>query len=139
VTTAEFVTDLFSHADTPLPADQCPAIEGVNGCAALDRTLCPRVGYAPGCLTAACAQGLAALAARLDQGFEPANGTGLDFTLTGSAPLLFDPLGAGFANKVHLGFMNSEVNKPGAWSSVELVTSAGRSTFVGTFTGIRQN
>jgi hypothetical protein len=110
-----------------------------SGCAALDHTICPRVGYALGCLTTACAQGIDALAARLDQAFDLANGTGLDLTLAGSAPLLFDPVGAGFANKVHLGLMTPDGKSLGTWSTVELVTSAERSTFAGTFTGVRQN
>jgi hypothetical protein len=58
------------------------------GCVALDDALCPRVGQAKGCLVTACATGLNALAARLDASFEAADGTDLDLTLAGAAPLL---------------------------------------------------
>ena len=89
------------------------------GCAALDATLCPRVGSPAGCLLAACADGVAAMAARLAHAFDAANGAGVDFTLQGSAPILASSLPTGFGNRVHLGGM-----PPGAWHAV-LRTSTG--------------
>jgi len=59
-----------------------------SGCAALDRVLCAAVGVAGGCLAAACPAGLSALAGRLDAAFDAADGTDLDFTLSGAAPMI---------------------------------------------------
>ena len=60
----------------------------VAGCAAFNALLCPIAGGDQTCLSAACSDGLGALIARLRGGFDAANGTGLDFYLAGSAPVL---------------------------------------------------
>ncbi len=50
-------------------------------------------------MAAACADGLDALAAKLDGAFDAANGTGLDLMLSGSAPLI-DNHGDGMADSL---------------------------------------
>jgi hypothetical protein len=103
------------------------------GCAALDAVLCARVGSAAGCLVAACAAGLEALAQRLDASFEAADGTNLDLYLTGAAPLL-DTHGDGLADR--LGDLQAGA-QAGAWS-VDLRPRGGRRALVGAWEAIRQ-
>jgi hypothetical protein len=99
-------------------------------CAAMDQALCPRAGLGAGCLIAACADGLAVLAAQLDASFDPADGPGLDLHLTGSAPLL-DQTGVGTTR-----VLGSTEDKVAAWS-VDLRTRLGRSTLGATLDGFR--
>jgi hypothetical protein len=94
--------------------------EALEGCAALDATLCPRAGKAPGCLVLACGSGLDTLANRLDRSFDAADGEALDLYLTGGAPLL-DPHNNGLADKL------GDRAKPGTWT-VDLRPRGGRRT-----------
>jgi hypothetical protein len=103
----------------------------VSGCAALDRALCAAVGVAAGCLAAACPAGLGALTAKLDAAFDAADGSGLDFYLSGSTPLI-DKYNDGTAK---LGAIISPM-EIASWS-VDLRTAAGRSRLTATFEGTR--
>jgi hypothetical protein len=103
------------------------------GCAALDGALCPAAGQAAGCLLAACAAGLQALAAKLDGGFDGADGVGLDLYLSGSAPLL-ETHGDGLASK--LGGSGIDPSAVGSWS-VDLRTNLGRALLTATLSGDR--
>ena len=102
------------------------------GCEAMDGALCPLVGRLPGCLTAACEAGLTALAARLDAGFDAADGTGIDLYLAGSAPLV-DSHGNGLAN--HLGTSSPDL-RIAVWSA-DLRTALGRSILTASFDASR--
>jgi hypothetical protein len=95
----------------------------LSGCAALDAALCGRVARAPGCLVAACGNGLDALATRLSSSFDAADGTGLDLYLAGKAPLL-DNYGNGQAGK--LGDLKIAAQE-GTWT-VDLRPRGGRRT-----------
>jgi len=109
-----------------------------KGCAALDATLCPRVGSPTGCLVAACADGVAAMAARLAHAFDGANGVGLDFTLQGSAPIVAISRATGYGNRVHLGGVSSR-ESPGAWHAVLRTSTGRRIVNDGSFFGQPQN
>jgi hypothetical protein len=102
----------------------------VTGCAALDATLCARIALAPGCLQAACAAGLDALATRLDASFELADGTDLDLHLSGQAPLL-DTHGNGQADR-----LGDSATGAGAWT-VDLRPRGGRRAMAATWEAIR--
>ena len=69
----------------------------LRGCDALDSLLCAEVGQARGCLSAACLSGMQALIQRLDASFAALDGQGLDFFLSGSAPII-DRDGDGYAD-----------------------------------------
>ena len=103
------------------------------GCAAFDEVLCARVGQATGCLVAACAAGLEALAQRLDGSFTAADGTDLDLYLTGAAPLL-DTHGDGLADR--LGDLQAGA-QAGTWS-VDLRPRGGRRVLAGSWEAIRE-
>jgi len=103
----------------------------VAGCAAFNALLCPIAGGDQTCLSAACSDGLGALIARLRGGFDAANGTGLDFYLAGSAPVLNTQGGA----SAHQ--LGDDQTAPGRWS-VDLQTAAGRSQLSTTFVGLRE-
>jgi hypothetical protein len=104
-----------------------------SGCAALDAALCPMVSESAGCLLAACTAGLAALAANLDSAFDGADGSGLDLTLSGSAPL-FDTHGDGTASV--LGSIGINPTQVGVWS-VDLRTALGRVQTTASLSGVR--
>ena len=103
----------------------------VTGCAAFNALLCPIAGGDQTCLSAACSDGLGALIARLRGGFNAANGSGLDFYLAGSAPVLNTQ---GGASAHQLGM---DGTAPARWS-VDLQTAAGRSQLSTTFVGLRE-
>jgi hypothetical protein len=109
----------------------------MTGCAAFDRVLCAAVGADAGCLATACPAGLLALTGKLDAAFDAADGTGLDFYLSGSAGMI-DSRSDG---KAHiLGSVLGEVGDPTAiatWS-VDLLTASGRTRVAATFSGTRQ-
>jgi hypothetical protein len=105
---------------------------GASGCLALDAAVCPRLSLAPGCLVAACATGLDALATRLDSSFDLADGTGLDLYLSGEAPLL-DTHGNGLADR--LGDPASPAG-PGTWT-VDLRPRGGRRAMSATWEAVR--
>jgi hypothetical protein len=69
----------------------------LKGCDALDSLLCAEVSQARGCLQAACLAGLEALIGRLDSSFAALDGPSLDFSLSGSAPIV-DRDGDGIAD-----------------------------------------
>jgi hypothetical protein len=102
----------------------------VSGCAALDATLCPRIAGTPGCLQAACIAGLGALARRLDESFELANGTDLDLYLAGEAPLL-DTHGNGQADR-----LGDPAAGTGTWT-VDLRPRGGKRTMPATWEAVR--
>jgi len=106
-----------------------------TGCAAFDGVLCPAVGSAAACLAKACPDGLSALTSKLNGAFDAADGTGLDFTLAGSAPLL-DTQGGGFARK--LGTDPNDSTSLARWS-VDLRTASGRARLLTPFEGVRTN
>jgi hypothetical protein len=105
----------------------------LRGCPALDAALCAQAGRAAGCLQAACTAGLTALGARLDAGFDAADGDGLDLYLSGSAPLL-DPHGNGFADR--LGDFEASPPAPATWSA-ELRLQAGRAALTARWAAVR--
>ena len=116
-----------------ITADAHSADGTATGCAALDGAVCAQVGRPAGCLSAACTAGLDALAARLGGAFDAADGSGLDLMLSGVAPLL-DHRGKGFADR--LGSFGDD-SQAARWS-VDLRTSAGRTTVSGRFEGSRR-
>jgi hypothetical protein len=105
----------------------------VSGCVALDAALCPRAGKSPGCLTAACASGLDALANRLDAAFDSADGAALDLYLVGEAPLL-DTHGNGLADRLG---DPATPEGAGTWT-VDLRPKTGRRTLPATWEAIRE-
>jgi hypothetical protein len=109
------------------------------GCAALDATLCPRVGSPAGCLLAACAGGVAAMAARLAHAFDAANGVGVDFALQGSAPIVASPRATGLGNRVHLGGVVGNDFVSGAWHAVLRTSTGSRIVNDGSFLGQPEN
>ncbi|HEX3903403.1 MAG TPA: hypothetical protein VH853_11185 [Polyangia bacterium] len=123
--TASFVSALFAVAHSTDGA--------VAGCPALDGVICPAVGQPAGCVTAACTAGLAALANELDGAFDGADGTGLDLSLSGSAPLI-DNHGDGLAD--NLGQSGSTPSAVATWS-VNLRTSLGSAQVSASFDGMR--
>jgi hypothetical protein len=104
------------------------------GCAALDALLCADVGRAAGCLGTACADGLAALAARLDAGFQAADGSSTDLVLVAGTVPLLDPHGTGFADR--LGDRFGSVPRPGLWQA-QLPSRAGTATVTGVWDALR--
>jgi hypothetical protein len=100
------------------------------GCAALDAALCPRAGKPSGCLAAACAGGLDALATRLDASFDAVDGTSLDLYLQGQAPLL-DTHGNGLADR-----LGDPAAQAGIWY-VDLRPRGGRRTLEASWEAIR--
>ena len=120
-----FVAALFAGAHSP---------GGATGCGALDEILCPAIGQSAGCLLAACAAGLSALAGSLDGAFSAADGTGLDLTLSGTAPLVPAP---GTLRTQRLGVSETQPAVGAAWTaSVE--TALDHATLAAPFDGIRQ-
>jgi hypothetical protein len=119
-----FVATLFALAQS--------ADGTATGCAALDGVVCPAVGESAGCLTSACEAGLQALTADLADGFGSADGTGLDLSLSGSAPLI--EKSGGVASQLG-------VDQPGSaqvaiWS-VNLRTQVGSAQLTAQFVGTR--
>jgi hypothetical protein len=93
----------------------------LRSCDALDSLLCEEVGQARGCLGAACLSGLQALSQRLDASFAALDGQGLDFFLSGSAPIV-DRDGDGYADALGSDTNaapspSSALQGPGLWSS----------------------
>jgi hypothetical protein len=106
----------------------------VAGCAAFNALLCPIAGGGKSCLLDACSGGLGALIARLRGAFDAANGSGLDFYLAGSAPVLNTQ---GGASAHQLGSNLETPTAPATWS-VDLQTAAGRTQLSTSFVGIRE-
>ncbi len=120
-----FVAALFSLAQTPGGS--------ATGCAALDGVVCPAAARPAGCLMSACLSGLGALAGKLDGAFATADGTGLDLTLSGTAPLI-EKSGSGLADR--LGSDGTGTSAAATWS-VNLRTSLGSAQVTATFAGRR--
>ena len=120
-----FVQALFTAARSPGGA--------AKGCAALDATVCPAIGQPAGCVSAACATGLTALASILDNAFLAADGPDLDLRLEGTAPMVPVPGGLR-AQRLGIG----EASSPGAakWNA-QVVTSQGTATLRPPFEGLR--
>jgi hypothetical protein len=112
---------------------QARSPSGATGCAALDATVCPAVGQPAGCVSAACASGLTALASILDSSFLAADGPDLDLQLQATAPMVPVPGGLR-AQRLGVGEMSS----PGAamWSA-QVVTSQGTAAVAAPFEGVR--
>jgi hypothetical protein len=104
------------------------------GCNALDALVCSDVGVARGCLGAACADGLAALGRRLNDGFAAIDGDDLDLVLGGSVPAL-DADGDRRADA--LGMLNVPASPPGIWSG-EVRGRGGTSALTGIWTAVRE-
>jgi hypothetical protein len=103
-----------------------------TGCGALDGVVCPAVGESPGCLTSACAAGLTALATELDGAFSSADGTGLDLSLSGWAPLI--EKSGGVVDR--LGSDEAGSSQVATWS-VNLRTGLGSVQLIAPFEGSR--
>jgi hypothetical protein len=119
-----FVTTLFTQAQAP---------GGAMGCDALDATVCPAIGQPAGCVSAACAAGLSALAGILSSAFLAVDGPGLDLQLAGTAPMVPVPGGLR-AQRLGIGETNSSA--AATWNA-SLVTSQGTTTVVAPFEGLR--
>jgi hypothetical protein len=110
--TDAFVESIFSLAQLADPRN------ALAGCAAFDAVVCDRVEEARGCIVDACRAGLVALGRKLVGSFDDLDGSGLDFHLWGSAPVVdldadgrADALGTtGIAGGVAVG--------PGLWSAI---------------------
>jgi hypothetical protein len=83
-----------------------------KGCPALSALVCPLVGGADGCLTAACGKGMMTLGKSLGDSFAALDGDDLDFFLEGAAPLL-DPDGDGEVDAI--GYL---LPSPGVWKAL---------------------
>jgi hypothetical protein len=110
----------------------------LRGCEALDSLLCAEVGQAPGCVGAACRDGVAALIRRLDTSFAALDGPDLDFFLSGDAPMVdrdgdgsADALGGGTS-----GLPSSVPVAPGLWSA-SFRSRSGITTIYGSWTAER--
>ncbi|HVY38683.1 MAG TPA: hypothetical protein VHM31_12130 [Polyangia bacterium] len=119
-----FVASLFANAR---------GATGGAGCDALDAVVCPAVSRAAGCLAAACAAGLDALAARLDGAFTAADGPDADLTLTGTAPMVAVP---GGLRAHYLGVGEIQSSRGAVWNAT-VKTSVGSSTVLADFQGVR--
>jgi hypothetical protein len=119
-----FVTALFGLAQS--------TDGSATGCAALDGVVCPAIGEAVGCVASACEAGLEALTADLAAGFSSADGTGLDLSLSGSAPITQES--AGVAER--LGTDQPGSAEVGIWS-VNLRTGLGSAQLTAKFSGTR--
>jgi hypothetical protein len=105
-----------------------------SDCAAFDLVLCAAVGAPTKCLATACPAGLLALTNRLDATFDAADGTGLDFYMSGSTPVL-DPQNKGYAT--HLGVdLNDPTTVPG-WS-IDLQATGGRARGIASLDAMRE-
>jgi len=102
----------------------------LHGCDALDSLLCAEVAQTPGCVRDACILGLEAFEQRLDTSFSALDGQGLDFFLSGSAPIV-DRDGDGHADA--LGSTSDALTGPGVWSAL-FKSSAGSESVYGTWT-----
>lgn len=110
--TDAFVQSIFSLAQL---ADQRNAL---TGCAAFDAIVCDHVAYARGCIVDACQAGLVALGRTLAGAFDSLDGVGLDFQLSGSAPVV-DLDGDGRADALgNTGIAGGPAVGPGLWSAV---------------------
>jgi len=106
----------------------------VQGCDALDSLLCADVGQAPGCVRAACLLGIDALIQQLDASFTALEGQGLDFFLSGSAPIV-DQNGDGQAEALGSSSSSTPVG-PGLWSAT-FKSSTGSTNVYGSWTAAR--
>ena len=89
----------------------------LTGCDALDAAVCDQSKQPRGCLVDACRRGLDALATKLTHAFDNLDGAGLDFFLSGSAPVV-DLDGDGRADALGLGGRAGTVSAgPGLWSA----------------------
>jgi hypothetical protein len=102
-------------------SDQSTAL---TGCAALDAVACDQIKRSRGCVADACQAGLVALADNLASVFADLDGGGLDFRLSGSAPVI-DLNADGRADALGLAAAaGGVVAGPGLWSA-EVETRAG--------------
>ena len=109
----------------------------LTGCAAFDAVACDQIGQNRGCVIDACRSGLAALSSRLAAVFEDLDGTGLDFHLAGSAPVI-DLEGDGRADALgSTGSTGGSVAGPGLWSA-QLDGSGGAYAAYGAWVAARE-
>ena len=106
----------------------------LHGCDALDSLLCADVGQAPGCVRAACLLGVNALIQQLDASFTGLDGQGLDFFLSGSAPIV-DQNGDGQAEALGSSSSSTPVG-PGLWSA-NFKSGTGTTNVYGSWTAAR--
>lgn len=101
----------------------------LTGCDALDALLCDQAKQPRGCLSAACQSGLSALASRLEGAFARLDGSGLDFQLAGSAPVV-DLDGNGQAEALGMaGSTGTATAAPGLWSATFQTQSTSYATY----------
>jgi hypothetical protein len=103
----------------------------LTSCAAFNALLCP--ANDPECLGTPCSDGLVALTNGLNGVFDAADGTGLDFYLAGSAPLL---AAHGSTSAHQLGANLIDPTNPARWS-LDLRTVSGRTRLSTSFVGVR--
>ncbi|HSS39596.1 MAG TPA: hypothetical protein VLT58_12585, partial [Polyangia bacterium] len=113
---------------------QAQGATGASGCDAFDAAVCAAVSRPAGCLAAACVAGLGALAARLDSAFAAADGSDLDLSLTGTAPLVAVP---GGLRAHYLGVGEIQSSRGAVWTA-SVRTAAGSSTLFADFQGVRK-
>jgi hypothetical protein len=123
-----FVATLFALAQS--------ADGTATGCAALDGVVCPAVGESAGCVTSACEAGLQALVTELADGFASADGSGLDLSLSGSAPLIEKSGGLADQLGIDFGVDQSGAAQVAIWS-VNLRTQQGSAQLTAQFVGKR--
>jgi hypothetical protein len=108
----------------------------LTGCSALDAAACQQIQQDKGCLLDACQRGLTALAAKLAEQFNLLDGDGLDFVLSGSAPVV-DLDGDRRADALGLDTRTGSLPaNPGVWSAL-LGTRAGSYSTYGSWTASR--
>jgi hypothetical protein len=120
-----FASALFALARTPGGT--------ATGCGALDGIVCSAAAQPAGCVMSACLTGLGALAAKLTNAFASADGTGLDLSLSGTAPLI-ENSGGGLADR--LGSNSTGTSMSATWS-VNLRTSLDSAQLSADFAGRR--
>ncbi len=117
-----FVSSLYDGAT------RSPRNTMLRGCDALDSLLCEEVGLDRGCIKPACQAGLERLGQTLDASFAVLDGPGLDFFLSGSAPLV-DLDGNKQADTLANSFMTANFTTPspsiviGSWSAERVPSS----------------
>ena len=123
---ADLVKSLFGLAQLNAPGGT------LTGCDALDAVVCDQIKQARGCVVAACTRGLDALASALAGPFTNLDGDGLDFFLSGSAPVI-DLGGDGLVDALGIA---SSAGTVGSWT-VELRSRASSYLTSGTWAAAR--
>jgi hypothetical protein len=110
--------------------------QNTTSCDALDAALCQQIQQPTGCLLKACQNGLVALAANLTGPFDALDGSGLDFSLFGAAPVV-DLDGNGQADTLgSQGHVGTSSAGTGSWWAT-LSARSGTYDIYGTWTASR--